>query len=132
MNPTIKPAPDFQYCPSAEYRFFLNDPEGDGMLYFWSKERRDEYGKNAIAAYLVDDGWCEEVEWVCSGEVTGTAQVLNKVMRPDDLDEDEIDGDGISWADGMEWRGTYTLEPIPEPMLLDSNGNRSIFDDIDK
>ncbi|MDP1594164.1 MAG: hypothetical protein Q8L80_07970 [Gallionella sp.] len=132
MNPETKPAPDFKYKPSAEYRFWLYDSEGIGMTYYWSKEKRDEAGNRAIQNYLDFDQWIDEVEYVCAGEVTHMAQLLNKRMRPDDLDEDEIDGDGISWADGMEWRGTYTLEPIPNPMLLDANGHRSIFDDIDK
>lgn len=131
MIQAIKPAPDFKHSPSAEYRFWLYDPEGNGMAYYWSKEKRDADANEAIQNYL-DESWSDEVESVCAGEVTHIAQVLDKQMRPDDLDEDEIDGDGNSWTDGMEWRGTYTLEPIPAPMLLDENGHRSIFDDVDK
>ena len=132
MNPIIKLAPDFQYRPSAKFRFFLSDPAGNGLTYYWSKEKRDSAANEAIQNYL-DDSWSEEVEWVCAGEVTHVAQVLNKTFPPpsSELDEYGCDGDGYHWGD-VAWRGNYTLEPLPEPMLLDSNGNRSIFDDVDK
>lgn len=133
MTAVLKPQPVFKYRPSPEYRFWLYDPEGNGMTYFYSAENRDEAADEAIQNYI-DDGWSEEVEAVCAGEVTLMAQVLNKTMRPpeDEIGEDGCDSDGADWSDDIEWRGNYKLEPMPAPMLLDSNGNRSIFDDVEK
>ena len=102
---------DIKYKPHPEYRFWLYDSEGDGMVYYRTKEARDADAELAIEAYL-DDGWAEEVEWVSAGEVTHFAQCLNKTMRPDVLDESECDDEGTQWPDGMEWRGTYKLESV--------------------
>jgi hypothetical protein len=102
---------DVKRKPSPEYRFWLYDPEGDGMVYFKTAESRDNAGARAIEQYL-DDMWAEEVEYVSAGELTHFAQVLHKNMRPDDLDEEECDGEGTYWSDGMEWRGNYTLAPL--------------------
>ena len=86
------------------------------MVYYRSKEERDQAAKEAIESYL-DDGWDDEVEYVAAGELTHFAQVLNKQMRPSDseLDDETRDEDGIEWEDGVEWRGNYTLEPVAPP-----------------
>jgi hypothetical protein len=102
---------DCKYHPHPEYRYWLHDPEGDGMTYWRTAEDRDKAAERVIAAYL-SDCWAEETEYVCAGEVTHTAQVKDKRMRPDDLDEDGIDGQGEYWPLDMAWRGNYTLEPI--------------------
>jgi len=103
---------DSKWYPTAEYRFFLYDPEGDRMQYFKSLEERDAAAENAVAAYL-DDGWSEEVEQVACGEVTHFAQCLDKTMRPpqEELDADGCDHEGNSWSD-FEWRGNYKMEPV--------------------
>jgi hypothetical protein len=106
---------DLRYAPHPEYRFWLHDPEGNGMTYYRTASDRDEHAKEVIAGYL-QDGWSEETEHICAGEVTHIAQVLDKTMRPDDLDEDGIDGEGNYWEDDMAWRGNYTLEPIGAAM----------------
>jgi hypothetical protein len=104
---------DRKYRPHPEYRFWLYDPEGDGMTFYRTADERDEAGKSCIDDYL-DDCWCDQVEYVCAGEVTHAAHVLNKTMRPadDELDEEGCDGEGNYWEPDMAWRGTYKLEPI--------------------
>lgn len=101
------------YRPTKEYRYWLYDPEGDGMTYYRTKEARDADAEKAIACYL-EDGWAPEVEFVSAGEVTHCAQVTDKTMRPadEDLDEDECDGEGTPWPDGMAWRGNYALATL--------------------
>lgn len=102
-----------QYRPTPEYRYWLFDPEGNGMTYYQTVEERDSEAKKAIDAYLdMDgDGWAEEVEMVAVGEVTHSAQAVDKQMRPadEDLDEAGCDGEGTPWPDEMSWRGNYTL-----------------------
>lgn len=99
--------PDVRPKPDPEYRFWLYDPEGRGMLYYRTQEARDAAAKLAIDAYL-DDGWDDGVEWVAAGVVTHFAQVLEKLVRPPDTDENGCDGEGTCWGD-FEWRGNYTL-----------------------
>lgn len=103
---------DVKHRPHPEYRYWLYDPEGDGMTYYRTKEARDSAAKQAICCYI-EDCWAEEVELVSAGEVTHFAQVLNKTMRPSDEDlEDGCDENGLDWPDGMDWRGNYALEPL--------------------
>lgn len=112
---------DMKRFPDDEYRYWLFDPEGDGMMYFHSKEERDAHGQRCIDEYRSGDGWGgeeDEIEGVCAGEVTHIAKVINKRMRPDDLGADGMDKDGDVWPDGAEWIGRYALEPIE----VDNNG----------
>ncbi len=99
--------------PTAEYRYWLYDPEGDGMTYYRTTEARDAAAEQAIGCYL-EDVWAPEVEFVSAGEVTHCAQVIDKTIRPAEEDlEDGCDDNGMDWPEGMEWRGNYALEPLP-------------------
>ena len=99
--------------PSKEFRFFLYDPEGEGLMYYDSKEERDVYADKCIAEYRDDyDGWCEWVEYLSIGEVTHYPQVTNKQERPLELDENQCDSKGNHWSDDVEWFGNYTMEPV--------------------
>lgn len=104
---------DMKHRPSAEYRYWLYDPEGDGMVYFRSAAERDKRASAVIESYL-DEEWAEEVELVAAGELTHFAQLIDRQLRPadEDLDEDMCDGEGTSWPEGMAWRGNYTLAPL--------------------
>lgn len=104
---------DVMHRPHPEYRYWLYDPEGDGMTYYRTKEARDAAAEQAIGCYLEDE-WALEVELVSAGEVTHFAQVLDKTMRPaaEDLDDEGCDDDGMDWPEGMDWRGNYALEPL--------------------
>lgn len=107
---------DMKHRPSAEYRYWLYDPEGDGMVYFRTPAERDKQAARAIDAYL-GDGWADEVELVAAGELTHFAQVTDKRMRPadEDLDDEMRDSEGIEWPDGMAWRGNYEMAPLETP-----------------
>lgn len=99
---------------SAEFRFWLHDPEGDGMCYFRTAADRDAYAKKAIAGYC-DDTWAEEVEGVVGGEVTHVATRVNEKQRPpdDEIDEEGIDGDGMYWGDSdIQSQCGYELAPL--------------------
>ena len=117
------------YRPTAEYRYWLYDPEGDGMTYYRTAEARNAAAEQAIGCYL-EDGWAPEVEFVSAGEVTHCAQVLDKTMRPaaEDLDEDGCDGDGMPWPEGMDWRGNYALELLPPNAKASGAGNEDRTD----
>lgn len=109
---------DFKHRPSAEYRFFLFDPEGDGMTFFRDESERDAYAKTSINEYCVnDEGWSEDVESVCVGAVTGIATKTNIVKRPpeDEIDEEGVDGEGNWWDPEWSEKCNYELLPIPAP-----------------
>ena len=105
-----------QYSPHPEFRFWLYDPEGDGMVYYRSAEDRDADAEEAISGYLDDGYWSEEVENVCVGEVTHIASEVNRVNRPDDdqIDEDGCDESGRYWNQDIDYICNYELLPIPK------------------
>ena len=99
--------------PTKGYRFFLYDPEGDGMMYFKTKEDRDAHAKYCLSAYNDPaDGWNDGVEYMARGEVTEFPQVMNKKKRPSELDEEDCDYEGTYWNPDWDWIGSYTWECV--------------------
>lgn len=112
---------DYKTNPDPEYRFFLFDPEWDGMMFFRSEEERDAAAKEAINAYNdVYNGWSEEVERLLMGEVTRVCTQTNVVERPSDeeLDEEGCDGEGTYWDPDIELRCDYEMLPIGNTPLV--------------
>lgn len=110
---------DTKRVPHPDYRFWLIDPEGDGMTYYRTAEDRDRAAALAIDACRGDgdEGWDEDgLDGIAAGEVTHVARVTEKKMRPDDLDDEQCDGEGVYWGD-FEWMGNYTMVPLPNARL---------------
>jgi hypothetical protein len=93
-------------------KYFLYDPEGEGMEYFDSEEARDEAAKEAVALYLTDGFWYPEVINLIVGVVTASAQQVDRVNKPDNLDEDGVDESGVSWDSNYDYTCDYRLLPI--------------------
>ena len=110
----------YKRIPSAEYRFFLYDPEGDGMTFFRDKADRDLFAGKVIPEYC-QDGWSEDVVYVCAGEVTHFIEKTNVIKRPpeDEIDEEGIDGDGNWWDSDWREKCNYELKEMtvcpPQP-----------------
>ena len=105
----------WQGCPTKEYRYFLHDPEGHGLIYFKSTDDRDAEAKKAIKDYMSDyDGWSEDVELVCVGEVTHIVTKTNVIKRPpdDEIDEEGCDGEGNYWDADWSEMCNYELKKI--------------------
>jgi hypothetical protein len=102
---------DAKWYPSPEHRFWLFDPEGDGMTYYRTEEARDEAAALAIQTYL-DGEWAEEVESVAAGEVTHYAGKVDVETRPDDLDEEGCDRGGTYWGPDVGMMYNYALVPM--------------------
>jgi|GEM_PF-1701424 len=101
--------------PSAEFRYFIFDPQNGDFTYFRTAEDRDAAADGIIQSYL-DDGWDEEVENVIAGEVTHTCEKVNVTDRPP---EDEIDGEGHDqngdyWAEEWGYKCNYELKPFTQ------------------
>jgi hypothetical protein len=90
-----------------QQKYFLHDPEGEGMEYFDSEEARDIAAKEAVDLYLDDDGWNPDVTNLVVGVVTASAQQADRVDKPDGVDEDEI-----SWDPDHDYVCNYKLRPI--------------------
>lgn len=112
---------DYRTHPTSEYRFFLFDPEWEGLMFFRSEAERDAAAKEAINAYKdVDNGWSEEVERLLMGEATHVCTKANVVERPSDeeLDEEGCDGEGTYWDPAIELRCDYEMLPIGNTPLV--------------
>jgi hypothetical protein len=109
---------NYETYPGPEYRFFLFDPEWDGLMFFKSEADRAVAVKTAIDAYKdVDNGWSEEVELLCMGEVTHVCTQTNIVNRPlaEELDKEGCDKDGEYWGSDIELRCNYEMLPMLKP-----------------
>ena len=95
-------------------RYFVYDPEGDGMAYFDTMERAHAYAEECIQAYLDGDEWPDTVKAVTAGVVTHAAQEINRVDRPadDEIDEDGLDPEGNYWDPDWPYVCNYALLPI--------------------
>lgn len=113
---------DYRNRPTPEYRFFLFDPEWEGLMFFRSEAERDAAAKEAINAYKdVDNGWSEEVERLLMGEATHVCTQTNVVKRPpaEELDEEGCGGeDGEYWGPDIELRCDYEMLPIGNTPLV--------------
>ncbi|AYN21627.1 hypothetical protein [Alcaligenes aquatilis] len=111
---------DSKHYPSPEYRFFLHDPEGDGMRYYRTAEERNADAEDAIQGYL-DDCWSEGVAQVVAGEITHHAVAKNVELRPEreDFESDEAHEHALSdlGFSGNDWDYVcnYELAPISDP-----------------
>ncbi len=116
---TLIATSDYRSQPSQEYRFFLYDPMGDGMMFFRSAEVRDAIAKRVIGDYL-DDTWSDEVNQVCAGEVTAETRPIDVRHKPERKD---FDNDAAFEAALDDWPGTddhdticdYELRPLAAP-----------------
>lgn len=87
------------------------DPDGDGIAYFETIEERDKYAADCIQQYL-NDAWSKEVTSVVAGVVTHSVQEIDRKDRPENLDEEGCDGEGIYWDSGCEYICNYKLLPV--------------------
>lgn len=105
---------DYKIKPTKEYRYFLNDPNGDGIVFYCNKNERDKKAASIIDSFLDEDGWNEEVEFICIGEVTKIATKTNLKIRPpeEEIGEDGEDGDGEYWGDDFIEKCNYEMVEI--------------------
>jgi len=113
-----------------QQRYFLYDPEGDGMQYFDSVDDRDKAAAAAIKDSHSNDGWGEEVINIVVGEVTHSAQEYDRTERPPDaeIDEDGYDQEGDWWDSDWTVKCNYKMMPINTPTSQDETPDQSIKD----
>lgn len=105
---------DFHGYPSADYRFFAFDPNGEGVVFFKTERERDIYAEEIIDDYRDEDGWSDDVTSICTGEVTGIATAVNVKHKPpaEELSEDGYDKDEVFWGD-FDTICNYEIKPVP-------------------
>lgn len=110
---------DWRRTPSAEYRYFLFDPnDPDKLRFFRTREIRDAIAKNVIAGYCDEEGWSDEVTGICAGEASGFARACNLQHRPkrEDFETDEDFEDAeADWPGDFDTTCDYALLALKEP-----------------
>jgi len=91
--------------------FFIFDPDDSSMSFYATAEERDREVSGVIDNYL-DDCWDEMVTQVVAGVITHRAQMVNRVERPDDVDEDGWSPDGDYWNDDWDYKCGYKALPV--------------------
>ena len=93
--------------------YFVLDPEGDGITYFETIEERDAFAAESVKQYIDPawNEWDENVEYVVAGIVTHRAQQVDRIDRPDALDEEDCDGEGRYWPPDCLYKCGYKLLP---------------------
>ncbi|MFA6358935.1 MAG: hypothetical protein WCY09_09795 [Candidatus Omnitrophota bacterium] len=104
---------DLQYSPDIEYKYFLYDPEGDGMTFYKSIEDRDKAAESAIDNMLDDGAWSESVDQILSGEVTHKATMVDKQVPDGKIDpETQEDEAGTYWPGDIDYMCRYKMLPL--------------------
>ena len=103
---------DFKQQADVDYIYFLNDPEGEGLIFFKCIKERHKFARKCIKECLYDDGWDERVNNITIGTVTHMITEFNVSERPvDAFLENNIDEDGVDWGD-HDRRCDYKLTPV--------------------
>lgn len=106
---------NYTFHPDIEHRFFLYDPEGNGLMYFKTAEERDAYSTDVIRSCL-DEYWSESVSHIIAGEVTHHTVRCNVELPPrrSEFDSDEEYEDAIEeFGDSdVHYKCDYKLAPL--------------------
>lgn len=100
-------------------RFFSYDPD-NGFEFHDTAEQAKAECEKAFGYYqdeAAGDGWPENVDQLCWGEIKEQASLIKETNRPpsEELDEDGYDAEGNDWRNGdfdniQEWK----ISAIPE------------------
>ena len=107
--------PNWTYKPDKDHTFLLYDPEGDGLMFFKTREERDKRAEEVIRLYLdtTTDEWYEEVEQIFTSEVQEVVKAVDIVQRQGEVDEDGYDEAGEYWVDSDHaTKCNYKLQPL--------------------
>ena len=103
-----------RYNPGPSHRFFVHDPNGDGISFWQSEAERDQAAKEAIQGYLSDGEWHEDVVCVVVGVVTHKAEAVNIQHPVGEIDDEGYDEAGEYWPDPDARYCDYALVPLEE------------------
>lgn len=93
--------------------YFYYSPHDDEFYFFSTKEERDDNVYELVKDYndgsLTEDEF-NQVEDIFTGEITHCVQKLNEIKRPDDLNDEGYDEDGLYWEE--ECTSKFDLELV--------------------
>lgn len=113
MSAGVEPAnPARRSGPSQATPWFAYCPDG-GFEFYSAEAEALEAGERIIQGWL-DDCWAEEVTDVFVGKATYLSTEINRVERPDLVDEDGNGSDGRYWAEEWSYICNYELQPVQQ------------------
>ncbi len=102
-----KERPWFAYCPENGFAFFATRAEAEDCAEDFIEGWKD-----------TNDEWGEEVEGVFFGRLDSIATAVDKQKRPDELDEEGCDGEGVYWHPDFDFMCNYKLIPIDDQDVI--------------
>jgi hypothetical protein len=108
----VAPHCDYGYItPAKGNPWFSYDPQSDGMVFFETEKEARADAQRCVDLSL-DEFWSEDVDRICYGRVTHAATQVDRIDRPESLDEDGHDEDGEYWPSDCEFKCNYELLPL--------------------
>lgn len=100
--------------PNCEYKFFVYDPYGHGMVFFETEDDAIKASRVFIEDYLDVGEWLEGVDRIIIGNVTHMSVRTNVIKRPSDSDIDEagFDTEENYWGDDYEEKCNFLVLKI--------------------
>lgn len=106
---------DVKDRPDKEFRYFLYDPNNRANYYYRTAEERDDAAIELLSYFREDartDGWDESVEELIAGEVTHVVEETDYREKPDTVDEDGYDADGVYWPADFDFWCDYEIKKL--------------------
>jgi len=97
------------FHPSRLYFFY--DSEGYGFVYYATEAERDIAVKKSIKSYL-DGYWDESVTEIVIGKITHSVLQVDRVERPESVNDEGVDDEGEHWDDDIEYKCNYGVDKI--------------------
>lgn len=87
------------------------DPE-NGFSCYETQEQAIEAAQKAIDGYLDDIEWADGVEGVRVAQITHCSSQVDRVERPEALDEYDNDDEGLPWNQDWAYRCNYQMQAV--------------------
>ena len=103
-----------EFMANKKRPYFVYDPfEGANKYYETAKERDDS--SDAIIQSMLEDGeWCDEVDNIVIGMVSGRSVQTDRVERPRFINDDGFCDDGEDWTTDADYKCNYVIEPYED------------------
>lgn len=93
-------------------KYFVYDPDGEGLETFATIEERDKAAEEIIDIYKEDGEWCDSVMDIITGVIAKKSKQGNCVYRPDVLDSNGCDENGNYWPKGIRFMCDFKMTAI--------------------
>ncbi len=84
----------------------------DAISEFSTVEEAKEYAKSCIDDYIYDDSWDDAVQQITISKLTHICIKANVIIRPDNLEDNELDESGHFWPEHVTHLCDYKISKL--------------------